>query len=79
MGEATATSGKRIRRNRYKGRKGFYLNRQGGEHVAARRPENTSIVVLMSDERCIPAMLKFLGRAGCGKLKEGVVLTGRTP
>ena len=49
------------------------MNRQEDEHVAARRPGNTAIGVLMSDERCIPAVLRFLGRTGSGKLKEGVV------
>ena len=78
VGEAIATGSGKIR-NRYKGRKGFYLNRREGENVAARGPGDTSIGVLMSDEECIPAVLRFLGRTGCGKLKEGVVLTRRTP
>ena len=61
------------------------MGRQGGGHIAARRPGNTPIRVLTSDERCIPAVLKFLGRTGYGKLKEGVVLkegvglAGQTP
>ena len=43
------------------------------------RPGNAPIRVLMSDKRCIPAVLRFLGKTGCGKLKEGVALTGQAP
>ena len=79
IGEATATGRETAGKSKYKGRKGFYLGRQGNGFVAARRPGNTPIRVLMSDERCIPAVLSFLGRTGCGKLKEGVILARRTP
>ena len=51
----------------------------GNEHTGARGPRNTPIRVLMSDERCIPAVLRFLDRTDCGKLKEGVVLARQTP
>lgn len=68
----------RERRNRYRGRKGFYLGRQG-DRVAVRRPRNTPIGVLMSDERFLPAVLNFLSRTKVGKLKEGVMVSSRTP
>ena len=79
VGEAMDTNKEPTRGSRYKGRKGFYLGRQENGHFATRRPGNTPIRVLMSDERCIPAVLRFLSRKGCGKLKEGIVLTRQTP
>ena len=69
----------RERRNRYRGRKGFYLGRQGDSRVAVRRPGNTPIGVLMSDERFLPAVLNFLSKTKVGKLKEGVMVSSRTP
>ena len=78
VGEATVMEKETIGRNRYKGRKGFYVGRQGGGHNAALGPGSTPIRVLMSDEKCIPAVLRFLDKTGCGKLKEGVVLTRQT-
>ena len=79
MGEATAIGREVKGRNRYKSRKGFYLGMQEGGMGAVRRPGNTPIRVLMADERCIPAVLTFLGSTGCGRLKEGVILSKRTP
>ena len=79
VGEATVIGREMIRKNRYKGKKGFYVGRQESGHIAARRPGNTPIGVLMPDERCIPAVLRFLDKTGCGKLKEGAMLTRQTP
>ena len=58
----------RKRANKEWGRMVASLNRMRG-YVTLRRPY----------DRCIPAVLRFLGRTGCGKLKEGVVLTSQTP
>ena len=67
--------------SRYKGRKGFGLFRrtEAGEGYSGRRPGNTPVRVLMSDERCIPAVLSFITSTRCGQIKEGIILERRTP
>ena len=58
--------------NVYKGRKGFCFGMDRKEA----RPGNFSVGKLMSDTRFTEAVLKFLGSAGVGKVKEGVLLRG---
>ena len=73
MGEATASPGKGFVKGTYKGRKGFGLRAQGWRGEGVRGPGNTSVRVLLGDERCIPAILSFLGSTKCGQVKEGVI------
>ena len=79
VGEATSSDGAVPGRSQYRGRKGFGLRMQGRKGETIRRPGNTPTGVLMADERCIPVMLSFLGSTGCGKLREGMLLSKRTP
>ena len=78
VGEATSINGATPEGSLYKGKKGFGLMMYGNKGETVRRAGNTSIRTLMADERCIPAVLSLLRSTGCGKLKEGVVLTRGT-
>lgn len=74
VGEATASPGGVHMQGVYKGKKGFGLKIQGREGETVRGPGNTSIRVLLADERCIPAVLSFLKNTKCGQVKEGVIV-----
>ena len=73
VGEATMEQGQRKKGSRYKGAKGFGITAgmDGGQR--GRGPGNTSIGILLADERCIPAVLSFLANTRCGQVKEGVI------
>ena len=62
-----------------RGGKGFRLGFRAGESRRGRRPGNTSVGVLMADERCIPAVLSFLSSTRCGQVKEGILAERGAP
>lgn len=57
----------------YKGRKGFCF----GMSKKASRPGNISVRKLLSDDRFVESVLKFLECTGVGKVKQGVMLGSR--
>ena len=59
--------------SKYKGAKGFGIAVGMGGSQRGRGPGNTSIRVLLADERCIPAVLSFLANTRCGQVRQGVI------
>ena len=52
---------------------------EGRDTGGSRRPGNTSARALLADRRFIGFVLDFLISTGEGKVKEGVVFSGRAP
>ena len=79
VGEATTEQGSWKKRSMYKGKKGFGIGVRIGGVQGIRRPGNTSVGMLLADERCIPAVLSFLANTRCGQVKEGIIVRGGGP
>ena len=61
------------------GGKGFGLGFRLGRGAGGRRPGNTSVGVLLGDDRCVPAVLSFLSNTRVGQVKEGVLAERGAP
>ena len=77
-----------IQQQKYTRKKSFFLGKTQGEGRGtgesrgtggSRRPGNTSVRALMADREFIGFILDSLISTGVGKVKEGVVFSGRAP
>ena len=62
-----------------RGGKGFGLGSGFSRGRGGRRPGNTSIGMLLGDDRCVPAVLSFLSSTRVGQVKEGILAERGAP